>query len=925
MADDHDRPHPEALLSELRKSKRGRLKIFLGAAPGVGKTYAMLEATQRRLKEGTDLIVGILETHGRAETEMLLAGLDVLPRKQIVYRDRIFYEMDIDGILKRRPRLVIVDELAHTNVPGSRHVKRYQDVAEILDVGIDVYTTLNIQHLESLNDIIARIARIRVRETVPDSVLDEADEIELIDLPPEDLIERLNQGKVYVKDQATRAVTHFFSRGNLTALRELTMRAAAERVDAEMLTYMKAHAISGPWPTRERIMVCINESAVGPKLVRAAQRSADRLRSSWIAVHVQTPNEEHLNDDAKDRIQDTLSLAERLGAEIVILPGALDAATELLNYARSRNVSRFLVGQPRKRRFGRLFSRSVTQKLIERAKSFELLVIGAEDEKSAPNPREPRARTFDENSPREYGLSIGAVIAAGAVAAVAEYFIPLQSLSIVFVLPVLVSALRFGLYPSVVASLLSFVVYRYFFTEPRFALAITTTEDFFTLAFFFVVAMLTGRVAARSREQAQASRQAAQRTAKLYDFSRRIAAAASRDDVLWAVVHHVAATLQCRSLVLLPGADGGLEIAAGYPPEDHLNDAATAASDWAWRHGKPAGWKSDTLPSSEWLFMPLRTATGPVGLLGVAFDDPDSMLIPEQRRLLDAVSDQAAVAIERTNLASSIEDARVMTETEQLRSALLSSISHDLRTPLVSIIGSATSLVTFGDTLSVENRGELLETVLEEAERLNRFVQNLLDMTRLGYGALKPKQDWVDPHDVVGGAIERLKQALSQYVVVTDVKPDMRLLYVDPILIEQVMVNVLDNAAKYSNAGGAIHIRAFERDDVAVIQVVDKGPGIPERERELIFDMFYRVKAGDNRIAGTGLGLAICRGLMQAQGGTIQALPGDFGEGTCIELTLPIAEPPEPEAPEQEAPEHETPGHDAAEHDGAEDGLEEYV
>ena len=906
VADDPDRPQPEALLSELKKSKRGRLKIFLGAAPGVGKTYAMLEATQRRLKEGTDLIVGILETHGRAETELLLDGLDVLPRKQIVYRDRIFYEMDIDGILKRRPRLVIVDELAHTNVPGSRHVKRYQDVAEILDVGIDVYTTLNIQHLESLNDIIARIARIRVRETVPDSVLDQADEIELIDLPPEDLIERLHQGKVYVKDQASRAITHFFSRGNLTALRELTMRAAAERVDAEMLTYMKAHAISGPWPTRERIMVCINESAVGPKLVRGAQRSADRLRSSWIAVHVQTPNEEQLKEDAKDRIQDTLALAERLGAEVVVLPGALDAATELLNYARSRNVSRLLVGQPRRRTVGRWFTRSVTQHLIEGAKSFEVLVIGAEDEKSAPEQREqPVARSFDENSPREYALSIAAVILAGMVAAVAEYFIPLQSLSIVFVLPVLISALRFGLWPSVVASLLSFAVYRYFFTEPRFALAITTTEDFFTLAFFFVVAMLTGRVAARSREQAQASRQAAQRTAKLYDFSRRIAAAASRDDVLWAVVHHVAATLQCRSLVLLPGSDGGLEIAAGYPPEDHLTDAATAASDWAWRHSKPAGWKSDTLPSSEWLFMPLRTSSGPVGLLGVAFEDPDSMLIPEQRRLLDAVSDQAAVAIERTNLASSIEDARVMTETEQLRSALLSSISHDLRTPLVSIIGSATSLVTFGDTLSADNRGELLETVLEEAERLNRFVQNLLDMTRLGYGALKPKQDWVDLHDVVGSAIERLKQALAPYNVVTDVKQDMHLLYVDPILIEQVMVNVLDNAAKYSATGGAIQIRAFERDGLAVIQVVDKGPGIPERERELIFDLFYRVKAGDNRIAGTGLGLAICRGLMQAQGGTIQALPGDYGEGTCIELTLPIAEPPEPEA--------------------AEDGLEEYV
>ncbi len=892
----------------MKKESRGKLKIFLGAAPGVGKTYAMLEAAQRRHKEGTDLIVGILETHGRAETELLLDGLDVLPRKQIVYRDRLFTEMDIDAILKRRPRLAIIDELAHTNVPGSRHVKRYQDVEEILDAGIDVYTTLNIQHLESLNDIIARIARIRVRETVPDSVLEEADEIELIDLPPEDLIERLKQGKVYVKDQAARAMSHFFSRGTLTALRELTMRAAAERVDAEMLHYMKAHAISGPWPTRERVMVCVNESAVGPKLIRGAQRAADRLRSSWIAVHVQTATEEHLRDDAKDRIQETLSLAERLGAEVVVLPGALDVAAELLNYARSRNVSRLMLGQPRKRRFGRWLARSVTQRVMEGARNFEVLVVGAEEEKAAPSsePREPLVRAgFEEHSPQEYALSILAVGGAGLVAAVAEYFIPLEGLSIIFVLPVLVSAIRFGLWPSVVASLLGFSVYKFFFTEPRFTFPISSTEDFFTLVFFLIVAILTGNVAARTREQAEASRQTARRMAKLYDFSRRIAAAASRDDVLWAVVHHVAAALQCRSLVLLPGAEGSLAIAAGYPPEDHLTAAATAASNWAWRHGKPAGWRSDTLPSSEWLFMPLRTATGQVGLLGVAFDEADSALTPEQRRLLDAVSDQAAVAIERTNLASSIEEARIMTETEQLRSALLSSISHDLRTPLVSIIGSATSLCTFGDTLSEENRRELLDTVLEEAERLNRFVQNLLDMTRLGYGALKPKRDWIDLRDVVGSAIERLKQTLAPFAVITDVKPGLPLLYVDPVLIEQVMVNVLDNAAKYSPQGEAIQIRAFVRNERAVIQVVDKGPGIPEAEREMIFDMFYRVKAGDNRIAGTGLGLAICRGLMEAHGGTIVALQGDFGRGACLEMTFPIDEPPEPEA--------------------AEDGLEEFA
>jgi two-component system sensor histidine kinase KdpD len=461
------------------------------------------------------------------------------------------------------------------------------------------------------------------------------------------------------------------------------------------------------------------------------------------------------------------------------------------------------------------------------------------------------------------------------------------------VLPVLLVAVRIGLWPSIYVSLASFQVYNYFFTEPKFTLAIEHQEDLFILVLYLAAAFLTGNVASRVRQQAQASRQAARRTAKLYEFSQRIAGAAGRDDVLWAVVHHVASTLQCRSLVLLPRANSDeLTIEAGYPPEDTLLENAAAAAEWAWKHGKPAGWSTDTLPLSEWLFVPLRTSAGIVGLVGVAFDQVDRALLPEQRRLLEAVADQAAVAIERTNLAHAMQDARILTETEQLRAALLSSISHDLRTPLVSIIGSATSLVKFGERISKENRKELLLTILEEAERLNRFVQNLLDMTRLGYGALQPKRDWVDLRDVVGAAMERLKKVLKGFDVQVDLAADLPLLYVDPVLLEQVLVNLIENAAKYSGGGDRIFVSAFVRDDRIVMQVTDEGAGIPEGERELVFDMFYRVKAGDSRIAGTGLGLAICRGLMQAHGGTIAALPGPNGRGTTIELTLPKTDMP---------------------------------
>jgi two-component system sensor histidine kinase KdpD len=782
MAEEEGRPAPEALLEEAKKEGRGRLKIFLGAYPGVGKTYAMLQAAQERRREGVDVVVGVVETHGRAETEALLRGLEVLPRRRLMYRGRVFAEMDLDALLWRRPQLAIVDELAHTNVEGSRHVKRHQDVEELLAAGIDVFTTLNIQHIESLNDIVERISRVRVRETLPDKVLELADEIELIDLPPDDLIQRLREGKVYVRDQIGRAMQHFFGKGNLTALRELAMRVAAERVDAEMVNYMRAHAIAGPWPAQDRLLVCINESPVAKKLVRTAKRMAERSRMAWIAVSVHTPRTDSLSGEAKNRIAEALRLAESLGGEAFTLHAESDIAGELLAFARSRNVTRILLGRPRRRRLSGWLREHVTRRLISRGGPFEITIVAPEDEPAADHLIQATTPDLKPDL-TAFGWATLAVVVATGIAFVADRFLPLPNLSLIFLMAVLLVAIRFGLWPSVYTSLLSFVAYNFFFTEPHHTFIVTRREDVLTIIFFLVVAVFVGNLAARLKAQVEAMRQITRRTANLYDFSRKIAGAASLDDVLWAAVHHVASTLQCHSLVLLPRGGDRLQIASGYPPEDQISPTAWGAAHWAWQHNQAAGWGSGTLPASEWLFLPLKTGRGLLGLLGVSFENPKRELTPEQRHLLEALVDQVAVAIERTNLATDIEEARLLTETERLRSALLSSVSHDLRTPLVSIIGSATGLASCDGALSNSDRAQLVQTILEESERLNRFVQNLLDMTRLGYGALQPNREWVDLREIVGRALKQMARPLVSLKVEVQIAKEVPILHVDPILI----------------------------------------------------------------------------------------------------------------------------------------------
>lgn len=891
------RPSPDALLAQARREGRGRLKIFLGAAPGVGKTYAMLCAAHERLGDGVDVVAGVIETHGRKETEALVKGLDVLPPRLVEYRGRQFREMDLDALIERRPAIALVDELAHTNVPGSRHLKRWQDVEEALAAGINVYATLNIQHLESLNDVVERISGVKVRETLPDGVLAGADEIELIDLAPDDLIKRLNEGKVYVPEQARRAVGHFFSPGNLTALREMALRHAAERVDAQMVDYMRTNAIAGPWPARERIMVCIDERTDSDRLVRVAKRAADRRGAAWVAVTVETSHTLTLPEAGKDRIAAAMRLAAQLGGETLHLQDD-DVVAAILACAAERNATQIVVGRPRRLRLLDRFVTTVTDRLVARGGAFNILVVGDDSENARKTPGPPPPPP----EPRDWpglALALAAVATATGLGFAIDPWLPVASISVAYLLAVMVVAMRFGLGAAIVASVGSFLAFNFFFTEPRFTFAVSDVQNLLTLAFFLIAAFIVSGMASRLRAQVQASRESARRTVNLYDFGRKVTGAATQDDVLWAVVHHVADTIRGRSLVLLP-ADGRLAVAAGYPPEDQLDDKSAAAADWAWTHGKPAGRGSATLPAALWLFLPLRTGRSAVGVLGVQMSEDADLPSPAQMRLLETLADQAAVAIERTTLVSDIETARVATERERLRSALLSSLSHDLRTPLVSIMGAASSLISYDEALTPGNRRDLAQTIQDEAERLNRFVQNLLDMTRLGSGTLKPRIDWVDLADIVGGAVERAERLTRSHAVKVDIDPDMPLLCVDAVLLGQVFFNLLDNACKYSPPGTAIKVWARKAADHIAIEVADQGPGIPEADREKVFDMFYRVNLADSQPAGTGLGLAICRGIVEAHGGTIRAEAGLHGSGTAIIIRLPL--PPAPNLAGEEAP-----------------------
>lgn len=886
------RPSPEALLERADRETRGKLKIFLGAAPGVGKTYEMLMSARAKRADGIDVVIGVVETHGRKETEALVHGVETVPRKAIDYRGQRLDEMDIDAILERRPSLALVDELAHTNAPGSRHPKRYLDVLELLANGIDVYSTLNIQHVESLNDVVAQITRIRVRETVPDSIIDRADDIEIIDITPQDLIKRLDDGKVYVPKTARRAIQNYFSPGNLTALRELALRRTAQRVDEQLLNHMQAHAISGPWAAGERILVCLDHGRNGAALVRYARRQADRLRAPWTAIHLETPKSAYLGDGEKDRLAACMRLAEQLGAETVTLP-ASSVSREIIAYANANNFNHLIVGKSNKPRWREFWEGSITHDLIRHSGTISVHVMsGGQEEPVSTGVR--AAQAASRFKPKYYLFSTLFVALAVILGTLLDQTLNVQNLALVFLMGVLASAVRGGLGPGLYASVLGALAFNFFFLEPRYTLTIRDPESVVALLFFLGTALVASNLTAAVQRQAIAARQRARTTEDLYLFSKKLAGTGTLDDVLWATAYQIASMLKVRVVILLP-EDGTIAVRAGYPPDDTLVDADIAAARWAWEHDRPAGRAADTLPGAKRLYLPLRTGRGAIGVVGLDNDRQGPLLTPEQQRLFDALADQAALAIERIHLVADVDKARLAAETDKLRTALLTSISHDLKTPLAAILGSAGTIKDFGDNLDGRAKGELIATIIEEAERLNRFIANLLDMTRIESGAMQPN---AAPHfvgDIVGSALARAVKIVGSHRVEVDIPDHLPMVKVDPVLLEQVLFNIMDNAAKYAPEGTVIAIQATAQDAFVRIAILDEGPGIPEGDFDRIFDSFYRVRKIDHVKAGTGLGLSICRGFVEAMGGTITAAKRRDRQGAVFTITLPKTTTPQEE------------------------------
>jgi two-component system sensor histidine kinase KdpD len=884
------RPSPEALLEAARReeSKAGRLKIFVGAAPGVGKTYEMLQTAGAKRNEGVDVVVGVVETHGRKETQALLEGLEVIPRRRLEYRGPWLEEMDIDAIIARRPRLVLVDELAHTNAPGSRHPKRYLDVEELLSRGIDVYTTVNIQHIESLNDVVAQITHVRVRETVPDKVFDSADAIELVDLTPDDLIQRLKRGKVYVPKQAERALEHYFSPGNLTALRELALRRTAECVDEQMLTHMQEHAIPGPWAAGERIVVCISEDPRAAGLVRYSKRLADRLHAPFTALSVETRRSQQLNEEQRDRIADTLRLAERLGGEGITIPSsARNIADDVVDFAHAHNATQIVIGKSSRSRWFEILHGSVVHDLVRRSGNISVHVI-AGDEHGDPIPKKTvrAAEPAEATDLRPYVITLAGIAAAVGVGAVLWPWTGAENIGLVFLTAIVVIAVRFGLWASLLASIASALCYNFFFTEPYYTFTISDPRHV-AVVFFTIVAVLVSNVAARARTQAVAAMGRVRTIESLYAFSRKLAGVATLDDALWATTYQIALMLKVRVVVLLP-EHGTLAVKAGYPPEDMIGEADVAAAKWAWESDRAAGRGSDTLPGAKRLFLPMHTGRGPIGIIGIDGDKPGPLLTPDQRRLLDALSDQSAIAIERVRLVEEMDRVRRTAETDRLRSALLTSISHDLKTPLAAILGAGSTLRDLSTSLTEGQKAELVATIIEESERLNRFIANLLDMTRLESGALAPHATPCDLGEVVGSALRRADKILSRHHVEVAIAPGLPILEADAVLLEQALFNILDNAAKYAPEGSNVRIEGWRDGNAVELRIMDEGPGIPPDDLERIFDKFHRVTKGDQIRPGTGLGLAISRGFVEAMHGTVTAANRTDRSGAVLTIRLPI-------------------------------------
>jgi two-component system, OmpR family, sensor histidine kinase KdpD len=896
---DAKRPDPDRLLAGLKeeaaRAARGRFKVFLGATAGVGKTYAMLEQARVRQRQGADVVVGWVETHGRRETEALLEGLEILPALPCDYRGARLLEFDLDGALARRPQLLLLDELAHSNAPGTRHVKRWQDAEELLDAGIDVFTAINIQHVESLNDVVSQTTGVVVRETVPDRVLEAADEIELVDITPEDLLRRLQEGKVYFPAQAERAMRGFFTRGNLIALRELALRKAAERVDADLRTFKQEKGIARVLPVAERLLVCLSAGSTAPRVVRAAARLAAGLRAEWIVAHVERPGDPRPGRAGDDLMARTLGLAEKLGAETVTLTGN-DIGGELLEFARNRNVSRIVVGKPtrpwwRSRLFG-----SVVDDLVRRSDEMDVYVIRGEAGEAPPAPF-PRLRRHSRG--RDYLLSGVSVAATAGFCALLQRQLATSNLAMVFLLDVVWVAALLGRGPSILASILGVAVFDFFFVPPFMTLAVSDGEYLITFGVMLGVALLISTLTVRLKEQAQAYRRREQRTAALYRMSREMARSGSLADVVASVERHFGEVFDSEVWVLLADGAGRLTHAPGVTSAFPLDPKEQAVAEWVNAHGQLAGRGTDTLGAARALYVPLKTGRGTVGVVGLFPAGEGSELSAEHLDYLEGFASQTAVVIERALLADEARQARLRIEAERLRSLLLSSVSHDLRTPLSAITGAASSLLEGEGALGDDTRRELTQSILDESERLNRLLGNLLTMTRIESGAVRVRKEWQPLEEVVGAALNHVEKGLRRHPVTINLPENLPLVPIDGVLIEQVLMNLLENALKYTPEDATIEITARSEAGGVVVEVADRGHGLPEGDEARVFEKFYRgPHARDRR--GVGLGLPICRGILEAHGGRIWA-GNRPGGGAFFRFQLPAeGTPPEVEPEEDE-------------------------
>jgi len=890
------RPDPDRLLADVQReearAKRGRLRIFFGASAGVGKTYAMLEAARVARAAGGDVVVGYVEPHGRHETERLLEGLEQLPTLSVRYHGTARREFDLDAALRRRAGITLVDELAHSNLvdgePRPRHAKRWQDIDEMLAAGLDVWTTLNVQHVESLNDVVAGITGIRQQETVPDHVLEEAAEIELIDLPPDDLLARLRAGKVYVPEQIGAALERFFRTPNLLALRELALRQTADRVDAAAREYSGRERTSRPWLARDRFIIGVGPDDQGEELVRFGKRFADALDAEWTVVSVETPSMLHLGESERDRRIEVLRLAESLGAETVTLDGPT-AATALLEYARTRNATRIVVGERKRRGLRALLRRSTVDELLAHASGIDLSIITS---RAAATPTSVTLgrRLQGADVPWErYGWALAITAACTAIAWPMQGAFELTNIVMIYLLGVTIAGLRLGRGPSILASVLGVAIFDFFFVPPAYTFAVSDVQYLLTFLVMLVVSLTIATLMSNVRQQTRVAGARERRTALLYAMSRELAATRGLANMARIATKHVGESFASEAAVLLPDADGHLvlpatrgDAAASFVPD-------TSIAQWVFDHGRPAGLGTDALPGTGAIYLPLLGTDRPLGVLAVLPSNERRVLLPEQRHLLETFAGQIALAIERSVLAETAESARVSAETEAVRNTLLASISHDLRTPLAVITGASTALADPKMTLDPDARRALASSIATKARDMSELISNVLDLMRFESGRVPLRREWEGLEDLVGLAIRKVEPRLGARTVQVDLPADLPDLPVDAVLVTQVFVNLLENAAKHTPDGTVIRIGAGVEPGAVTVFVEDNGPGLPAGDPELLFAKFQRGR-GESEVPGAGLGLAICRAIVEAHGGTIRATDR-AGGGARFEFTLPVEAP----------------------------------